>query len=458
MGIKIHDGTSFKDVSNVRVCSSFNDNYLRVSRVWVHNGTEYVMVKGRVFEVEWELDMSDWMGATWSNADYYNEHDNLSKGMFILDSGDLVNLVRYSIDDRSTTKSGRYPLQVIRSDDGNISCWTSDYYSSYPVDYWNTDSNTRYYEESLCMCRCGDLLVFITEFGLLFSYNLDGVKMSKYYNSSWVYGGTSLTSELNYPTNNGIVSLDYTNNCLYFIMLSSDEKNNYHRLYRLGLNQTTGYFGTERVHAQFFNSPTEGFYCDFNGFVSDRTSSKLVLHTYSHGDSTALSHKLSVYSTDFTSSSTSTYEEILCESFLDVYSGETPIYAKNGYVYTYNPNSIPGTLRKYRISDLSLVWETPNTGVPYYFHSPAEACANGIRCEDYGDDAFILSNGTVVYFDGAIDRPPDWFPNYSDSVRIRTGAFNESLGIGYVQLYYSDYLNSNGLAVNKILKLKEVKK
>ena len=62
MSINIHDGSSFNEVSNVYAVPSYSTYPKKSARVWVHNGTKYMMVKGRLLEVEWESDLSTWGG------------------------------------------------------------------------------------------------------------------------------------------------------------------------------------------------------------------------------------------------------------------------------------------------------------------------------------------------------------------------------------------------------------
>ena len=443
MSINIHNGTSFNEVSKVNIVPpySYLSAYKNVKRVWVHNGTKYVMVKGRLLEVVWEVDMSTWSGVTWGNGYASN---NKSKGMTIDSSGNLINLVDYALGD-SKTYSGRYPIQLINASNGSISCWTSSGSTYYPYKQWTTVSGETHYEEPVCMCRCGDYVAFITFFGMVYLYNISGGRKDSYENESWHIEGTSA-----YIGSGGIL-IDYTNNCIYFPISTGTFDYDWTHMYRMGVYNGNLY--NPVIHFGYTQSNSTSY--SLISFVTDRETSKLVLSLQKYDKTNSnRSYSLEVYSTSYSYSSGTTNVGVLC-SITTRYE-EAPIYAKGGYVYTYNGDGI----KKYRISDMSLVWQVSER---HWFNGGSmEVCPSGVRCEDYGDSAFIMPNGAIVYFDGTIDRPNEWF----SASGITAGVFNESLGIGYAQLYYSDVsytdgnpiYNTNGLAVNKILKLKEVKK
>ena len=106
MGIYIGNGNSLDVVDKVHIVPSYSTSYNRAYKIWVHDGTTYMLVKGRIFELVWESDLSTWGGVSWNSTNGRTPDNNILKSVLVLDSGDLVGVVNYVINNNISGLSG----------------------------------------------------------------------------------------------------------------------------------------------------------------------------------------------------------------------------------------------------------------------------------------------------------------------------------------------------------------
>ena len=114
MAILNRDDTEFKTVDKVFMNRG---NSTRIQKVWVHDGTTYVLVKGRVLEAVWEKDLSTYGGMSWDGSYNRTPYNNIFKSMIVLSNGDLLGVVNYVVNNNDTHQysSDRYALLQLSS-------------------------------------------------------------------------------------------------------------------------------------------------------------------------------------------------------------------------------------------------------------------------------------------------------------------------------------------------------
>lgn len=456
MSINIHDGSSFNEVSNVYAVPSYSTYPRKSARVWVHNGTKYMMVKGRLLEVEWESDLSTWGGVSWGGSNNREPYHNKLKSMLVLDNGDLLGVVDYVINNNSTNQysTNRYSLIKLSSDTGSISAFST--YTSWSS--WNAVSGYRQTYQPIGIIRCGDYYVAYSEHGIFYVFNSGGTYKSKYENETWHTDGSS---KYIYESNDYGIKCCFqdVNSCIYYSYYDqnkndTDSSSYMTSIYRAGISGSSLY--TPRRH---YAGEREARYYGFcTNVLADGISKKAVANF--SGRTSSYLDKLVVFSTSYSYSSTTTDVSALC-SITDGVDGEGeyPIFIKDGYVYTIN--GFDGdVVYKRNLTDLSLIWSAK---VPELSGGYRE-CSNSHQVFPERDGGFILPNGCTVYPDGKIVKEKQLFTDNGGTYQnetIPSFCFNETLGIGYMMNYSDgDYSSTeySSTPFCKVIKLKEVKK
>lgn len=455
MSIKIHDGSSFNPVSHIHTVP-YSTSLRKVQKVWVHNGTKYVMVKGRLLEVEWEKDLSTWGGVSWSNDNRKPYHNQL-KEMIVLSSGDLLGVVDYVINNNYTNQytTGRYALIKIASSNGDISAFST--YTNWSS--WNAVSGYKQTDHPIGIVKCGSYFVAYSEHGIFYVFNSSGSYQSKYENETWHTDGSAkyIYDSLDYGIR---VCYEDVGKCIYYSYYDqnkndTDSSSYMTSIYRIGINGSS--LNTPRRH---YAGEREARYYGFctNVFV-DSVSRKAVVN-FESSNSNDYPDKLAVFSTSYSYSSSTTDVSALCTLTEGVdSSGEHPVFIKDGYVYTIQGFD-GGRVYKRNLTDLSLVWSAniPNLSGGY------RECNNIHQPFPTRDEGFMLPNGCIVYPDGTIVREKQLFTDNGGTYQnetIPSFCFNEELGIGYMMNYYgSEYTNEDytDTPFCKVIKLKEVRK
>ena len=128
MSIQIYDGTEFQEVSDLHIVPS-STSFKKVQRVWMHDGEQYIMIKGRTFQVEWEKDLSSWGGTSWTNSNRLPSN-NILLEMVVLSNGDLLGVVDYVINNNYTNQysTNRYALIKLSASNGDISAFSTEFF------------------------------------------------------------------------------------------------------------------------------------------------------------------------------------------------------------------------------------------------------------------------------------------------------------------------------------------
>ena len=225
-------------------------------------------------------------------------------------------------------------------------------------------------------------------------------------------------------------------------------------IYRLGINGSS--LNTPRRH---YAGEREARYYGFctNLFV-DGVSRKGVAN-FETQNSSSYSDKLTLFSTSYSYSSSTTDISAICSITDGVdSSGEHPVFIKDGYVYTMQ--GFDGErVYKRNLTDLSLVWSVniPKVSGKYRecnnVHQPFPAC----------DGGFLLPNGCVVYPDGTINKERQLFTDNGGTYQNQTlpsFTYSEDLGVGYLMNYYGNEYTSGytDTPFCKVIKIKEVRK
>lgn len=461
MSINIHNGTSFNEVSKVHVVPSYSNSLKKTQRVWVHNGTKYVMVKGRLLEVVWEVDMSMWGGASWDNPNRFPD-ENRSLSMYILSNGDLLNVVNQVMknNDSPQYSSGRYALQKISSSTGAISQFGTTSWSG-----WNAVSGYYQTDQPIGVIKCNDYYVAYSTHGIFYLFNSNGAYKSKYENETWHTDGSCKYINwehtiFDYGTSVDFVPTSTTNGCIYYVYFDqnpNDSDSSAYRVscYRLGVNGTSLY-NPYRHYAGEYESR-------YYGFSSNLVAGTKTVMFFSSIDS-SYDDKLVVFRGDYSYNSTVSDVSALCSltessATMDS-SGEHPCFIDGEYVYTISQH-YAYTIRKRSLTDLSLVWEL---STPRHYNNYENRCIHQ-TCPSV-DGGFMLPNGTIIYPDGTYDKTNSVYEKGSGNIYIYSYCYNETEGFGYMNYYDSDYYysngsgtyNANGLAVNKVIKFKEVRR
>lgn len=473
MSINIHDGSSFNEVSKVHVAPNYSTSLKKSQRVWVHNGTKYVMVKGRLLEVVWEVDMSTWGGVAWENGYPKYPYYNAGLAMAVLDDGSLLYLLEEVIANNTNnqTSSNRYALMKVDGTSGSMSKWGSTTWKS-----WTSVAGYKYTAIPMFMVRCGTNYAFFSEHAIVYLFNSSGTYKSILETEEWHTNGTARSI---YESKDYGIKVDVCPNksagCIYFELSrensdSVDSSSYMTSCYRIGYNGTSLY--TPREHYSGFRSAR--YYSIATNLVCDIEGNYVITSFDSQNSSSEGGYPNYLVSLNGNSSySSSSSGSVVCSLALEYeYSNarEMPIFAKDGYVYTFSIDGgiDPSYVTKRKISDLSIVWRL---SFPLTSNADREAGNIHQQCPAY-EDGFILPNGVVVHPDGTFDKPTSLIEtatgdSYGNNL-YDNFCFSESLGIGYTSYFYSDSkynsdtqtttYNANGNAVCKIYKFKEVKK
>lgn len=451
MAIFNSDGASYQKVKK-----TFNRNS-RVHKVWVHDGTKFLLVSGRMFEVVWEKDLSTWGGMSWGGSKGRTPDNNILKDMFVLSDGSLMGVVPYVVNNNSTNQysTGRYALIKLDKDTGD----TSGFSTHTSWKYWNAVSGYRQTDQPIGCVKLDNYYVAYSDHGIFYSFNSSGKLIDTYENSTWHTDGSSkyISDILHYGIK---ASYDSAGKCIYYAYTDqnkngSDSSSYMTSIYRIGATGSDLY--TPRRH---YSGKREARY---HGFITnvhvDSESRKAVIFFRSQSIS-SYPDELVVVSTNYSKSSSTTDVSAICtlQTGIDSY-GEYPVFIKDGYVYTMQ-GSGGDFVYKRSMSDLSLIWmvSVPSTSQGIYecynIHQPCPAC----------DGGFMLPNGCVVYPDGTIASEKQLFTDNGGSNQMNTipsYCYDESLNAGYIMNYYDGrYSTSSGysnIPFCKVIKIKEVK-
>lgn len=415
----IHKFMSSTSIRKVKDVYQKEETLNKIQRVWVHNGTKFVLVKGRVYEVVWEKDLSEWGGTSWDNSDFNMQpHNNEIEDMYILDNGNLLAVMSEYLRNgtNNPTNEGRYALAEINADTGDISKWGG-------VKNWTVVSNAYYikYYTPIRLVKLKDYFVFYTEMCHFSMFNTDGVLISSNVSPDYEtdFGNRSTADKTAYSSRiyiGATQAKDKKALCLYLEYSGSAFGGFW------GMNENCYYI------EDFFYPETQPLYLQntgnliicYNDFY-DYNRCHLIIH-----------------------SGNSRIASLQVDGAIEI-----PLYSKDGYVYLHRKpksnNDDYFTVVKRKISDLSLVWTSSieklsNIPTTYGGSRGCKQC-----CEPYNDEAFITDLGIVIYEDGRWELPK----NYSNA-ETYAGAFKQ--GFGYVMQY------SSTDKICSLLKLREVAK
>lgn len=438
MAILNRDDTEFKTVDKVFMNRG---NSTRIQKVWVHNGTTYVLVKGRVLEAVWEKDLSTYGGMSWDGSYDKTPDNNIFRSMVILDNGDLLGVVPYVVNNNSehSYSSGRHALLQLSSADGTLSPFST--YTSWPS--WTAvATGYEFTAQPIGIIECNGYYIAYSSHGIFYSFSSRGTYTSKYENETWHTVGTSknMPEYLNYGVH---VDCNQKKRCIYYAYSDTNEKDydssSYMTsIYRIGFS-THSYFYTPCRH---YEGEREARYFSFcTDVVLDKEQENAV--AFFSGKS-GYSSQLVVFTCHTSYEMSSTDFNTTCSLTLE--KDEYLAAAKDGYVYTIDVN---GHIKKRKISDLSLVWTV---------YAPSVYASSGSDCEYIHqplpecDGGFMLPNGSVLYPDGYISKGRKVFSNSNYASPVQSFCFNESMGIGYMFGY------SSSVPQCSVVKFKEVKK
>lgn len=438
MAIFNSDGASYQKVKK-----TFNRNS-RVQKVWVHDGTKFLLVSGRMLEVLWEKDMSTYGGMSWGGSYNREPYNNIIVDMHILDNGDLIGVIPYVINNNDTNQysTGRKSLIKLTADSGEIS-----YFSSYTNwQSWRSVANYTYTAHPLGLVKCDNYYAAWSEHGIFYLFNSSGSYVTKYENSTWHTDGSSKTihNEIFYLDCIN-VAYEETGKCIYYKYTDqndndTDSSSYMASIYRIGLKGSSFY----TPHRHYAGVRYYRTYDFNNGILIDNETRKGI--AYFDGKN-GYDSTLVVFDASYSYSSSKTDVSPLCSVTLGS-KEEYPVAVKDGYVYTHNTRT---TVTKRSLTDLSVVWTTEVPYVQssrdcgYSLHKPLSPC----------DGGFMLPNGCVVYPDGYVSISNKIIgDNLTSSYVVRASAFNDDLSIGYMMCY-----DDNDTAqVCKVIKFKEVSK
>lgn len=438
MAILNRDDTEFKTVDKV---FKNRGNSTRIQKVWVHDGTTYVLVKGRVLEAVWEKDLSTYGGMSWDGIYNRTPDNNIFKSMIVLSNGDLLGVVNYVVNNNDTNQysKDRYALLQLSSADGTISPFST--YTSWPS--WTADAtNYKFTAHPIGIIECNGYYIAYSSHGIFYSFNSMGTYKSKYENSTWHTRGTDkIIAEY---LNDGVhVDCNQKRRCIYYAYSDVNENNSdsssyMTSIYRIGVDKYSFY--TPRRHYEGMREARYYSFC--TDIVLDKEQEYGI--AFFSGKNSSYPHQLVVFTCYSYYDSNSTDFSAYCSLTLD--SDEYLAAAKDGYVYTTNGQ---GIIKKRKISDLSLVWSVSTPSVYAsalsdcdYIHQPLPEC----------DGGFMLPNGCVLYPDGYITKERKVFSNSNYNSPVQSFCFDESMGIGYMFGY------SSSLPQCSVVKFKEVKK
>lgn len=446
---------SYQEVDNVYLKTG-GTTVQRAVKVWFHNGKQFILVKGRMFEVVWEKDLSTWGGMSWGGSYNRTPYNNIMKDMFVLNDGSLMGVVPYVINNNYTNQysSGRYALIKLDKDTGEISAFST--YTSWK--HWNAVSGYHQTDQPIGCVKLGNYYVAYSEHGIFYSFNSNGTHLATYENSTWHTDGTAkyMYDYFDYGIK---ASFDSVGECIYYAYTDQNDKNSdsssyMTSIYRIGA--TGSYLYTPRRH--YSGKREARYYGICTNVHVDSESRKAVINFEGQGSS--YPDELAVVSTGGCKYNSSTTDvSALCTLQAGVDSnGEYPVFFKDGYVYTiqgFDGNYV----YKRSLSDLSLIWKqyiprvSGKTRECRNIHQPFPAC----------DGGFLLPNGCVVYPDGKIASEKQLFTDNGgsfQSLTIPSFCYDEQLGVGYMMNYY-DGDNTGAEYTDtpfcKVIKLKEVR-
>ena len=167
MAILNRDDTEFKTVDKV---FKNRGNSTRIQKVWVHDGTTYALVKGRVLEAVWEKDLSTYGGMSWDGSYNRTPDNNIFKSMIVLSNGDLLGVVNYVVNNNDTNQysKDRYALLQLSSADGAISPFST--YTSWPS--WTADATGyEFTAQPIGIIECNGYYIAYSSHGIFYSFS-----------------------------------------------------------------------------------------------------------------------------------------------------------------------------------------------------------------------------------------------------------------------------------------------
>lgn len=449
MAIFKSDGTSFQKVD--KVFNRRTNDIARIQKVWVHNGTKYILVKGRMLEVIWETDLSTYGGASWDNSNRL-PYNNVISHPYITNSGDLIGVVNAVIKNNSSDyySGSRKALMKITSS-GEISSFSP--YTSWTS--WRSVAGYTYTAHPIGWVKRGDYYVTFSDMGIFDMFNASGGHISHCEIVNWHTDGTCKNYGMNSISRGDFdiifACLEETTNVLYFLVTDqndsgSDTSSYMSSVWRMGIPNTSFATTPYRHYAGVRQART---YSTSNSILIDSETHKGIA-TFCNRKNSA-EHSLVVFDASAATYTTKSDVSALCSLTMPSTEIEYPVATKNGYVYTYfhNGNYYNECIRKRSLTDLSSIWTvsiTPDELNCGYIHQPLVP---------YDDGGFLLPNGDVIYEDGYVLRSNKIYkPNkYDWDAKVKSYTFDEDLGIGYMVQYSGTSEN-----ICSVLKFKEVLK
>ena len=461
MSIYVNTGNEFSKIKNIY--KHTEDGFKRISRVYVHDGTKYVLVKGRIYEIEWELDMSEWGGTKWNSK--YSPLENQSLSMYTLANGDLFNVVHEVVNNNSTNQysTNRYALQRISKDTAKISKFGTTSWSK-----WDAVSGYKQTDHPIGVIKCNDYFVAYSDHGIFYVFNLDGKYLSKYENETWHTDGSAkwICEYLHYGIHVDYVAHNDTSGSIYYTYVDQNKENSTSTeykisCYRVGINK-----GSLKTPISYYSGKTESKY---NGLSCSLIAGKKIVMYFDGNSAQSVDSELVVFngatkynaddSVNTYNTNTYAFCSLLFSSDGDFgRSGEHPCFMDDNYVYTISDSGSPKTIRKRRLDNLEMVWKLD---VPRFYHDNENDNIHQ-PCPSV-DGGFLLPNGVIIYPNGTYDKLSQaLYSDVSKDIEVISYCFDENLGFGYLNIYNSDESSSkeniNGYAVNKIIKFKEIRK